>query len=255
MRILVLATIFASCVFAQLDSNTITISASRAIYVQPDEIAIGVYVDTGPDVTLDQVLAVLQPAGITSGNFSSVYPVVNILLGGLGVTGATGASGATGPIAFVPQDGLEWAFTINVTFASMKNQLNQLASVQKTLALKPGTILSFGPQGLHTSTAALATQPCRTLDLMNDARAQALALANAAGFSIGPVVAMSDGGAISIRGSLPQTISPSPIYSPLPAGSAFPVFSFLSFGSTINNVLTPSPSTCAIVVKFRLMPP
>jgi hypothetical protein len=229
-----LIAILAPAAFAQLDSNTITVSASRAIYVQPDQIAIGVYVDTGLDARLDQVLAAVQPAGLSATNFSSVYPTF---------------SSGSGSISSGPPDGLEWAFTIYAPFASMKDTLKLLASVQQTVAKQTfGITLTFGLQGLQVSPQAQAAQACNTQDLMRDARAQALALANAAGFGIGPVVALSDGSGLAATSI--GAVAPSATVAYLVDFSSFSSFRIGQDG-IINSILTSRP-TCEIVVKFRL---
>jgi uncharacterized protein YggE len=244
----VLVVILAPVAFAQLDSNTITVSASRAIYVQPDQIAIGVFVDTGLDVTLDQVLAAVQPAGISASNFSSVYPAYN-LLSGLLNSGPI----STGPISIGSVGGLEWAFTVNVPFASMKDTLNLLASVLQTLAKQPlGMTLTFGPQGLQVSPQAQAAQACNTPNLMADARSQALALANAAGFGVGSVVALSDGSGSTVPRVSIASLVPTSVASLTSILGGLRIAPSFGVSSVPSSLAIPSPTVCSIVVKFRL---
>src|SRR5690349_23190828 len=58
--------------FAQLDSNSVTVSASRIVNLQPDQAVFAVNVDTPMDVPLNDVVAALQSAGITLSNFAGV---------------------------------------------------------------------------------------------------------------------------------------------------------------------------------------
>jgi hypothetical protein len=213
--------ILASPGIAQLDSNTITVSASRQYYVAPDQVSIGVCVDTGPDVTLDQVLTALQPASISAANFLDVY--------------ATGTGiGASCSLGVGPVNALEWSFAIDEPFASMKDTLRLLAGLQTTFALQKSSFtLTFGPQGVKASPS----QPCKMQDLIADAHAQALLLADAAGFGVGPVVSLSN-------------VSPSqPTISYNIAAFAVGI----SFGirQLINIAQVPQ---CVAVVKFRLLP-
>ena len=63
----------ASLAFGQLDSNSITVTASQSVNLQPDQVLFAVYVSTPLTASLDDVLAAVKGAGITSANFSGVY--------------------------------------------------------------------------------------------------------------------------------------------------------------------------------------
>ena len=67
--------VFASLAFGQLDSNSVTVTASRGVSVQADQAVFGVFVDSGLNTSLDDVLAALQGSGITVANFSGVTKV------------------------------------------------------------------------------------------------------------------------------------------------------------------------------------
>src|SRR5260370_9045761 len=59
--------------FGQLDSNSITVTASRNIAPgQPDQTVLSVQVSSGLDTSLDDVLGALQGSGITVANFSGL---------------------------------------------------------------------------------------------------------------------------------------------------------------------------------------
>src|SRR5437879_3307434 len=64
--------ISAALAFAQLDSNTVTVTASRTSNPKPDQIAIDVSVDSDFATTLGDVLAVLQGSGIALSDFTGV---------------------------------------------------------------------------------------------------------------------------------------------------------------------------------------
>src|ERR1700730_7421267 len=61
-----------SAAFAQLDSNSVTVTATRSMTQQPDQVLFGVTVQSGLNTSLDDVVAALQGSGITSANFSGV---------------------------------------------------------------------------------------------------------------------------------------------------------------------------------------
>src|SRR5260370_23433977 len=53
-------------------TNSVTVNVSRNPNLQPDQIVLAVVVDSGLDVSRDQVLAALQGSGITLANFQNL---------------------------------------------------------------------------------------------------------------------------------------------------------------------------------------
>lgn len=170
--------IVTTAAFAQLDSNTITVTASRSANLQPDQAVFAVYVDTTPDVGLDVILGALQPVGITMGNFASVANVQS-----LSVT----------PAPPQPQPPpVEWAFALPVPLAKLKDAAAALTALQSTIGQDgSGLKLSFSVQGAQVAPETQQAQSCVLTDVLADARAQAQRLANAAGLMLGSVLAMS----------------------------------------------------------------
>src|SRR5260370_16768437 len=64
--------LFAPLAFGQLDSNSVTVTASRGASLQADQAVFGVFVNSGLNAGLDDFLAALQGSGITLATFSSV---------------------------------------------------------------------------------------------------------------------------------------------------------------------------------------
>ena len=62
----------APLLFGQLDSNSVTVTASQSVNLQPDQVLFGVGVGSSLTTSLDDVLAALQGSGITFANFSGV---------------------------------------------------------------------------------------------------------------------------------------------------------------------------------------
>jgi uncharacterized protein YggE len=139
--------------FAQLDSNSISITASRSVILQPDTASISATVTTAPDTNLDDVLAGLQGSGITASNFNRV-------------------SSANRSLA--------WNFSWTVPIAQMKDTLASLAALK----------LSYSVTGVQVSEAA--TPVCPRSDLIADATAQARKLAATTGLTVGRILAVSD---------------------------------------------------------------
>ena len=70
----------ASLLFGQLDSNSVTVTASRSTNVQPDQVLFAVYVTSRLSTSLDDVLAALKTSGITIANFSGVSTNITVKL-------------------------------------------------------------------------------------------------------------------------------------------------------------------------------
>jgi hypothetical protein len=62
----------AAPLFAQLESHTLAISATRTIAPQPDQVVFGLSVSSAASTTLDQVVAALSGLGITDANLTGV---------------------------------------------------------------------------------------------------------------------------------------------------------------------------------------
>src|SRR5437763_130092 len=96
----------ASLAFAQLDSNSVTVTASRNAILQPDQAVFAVQVNSGLDATLDDIIAALQGSGVGLGNFTGINTIQQFL----------GADRQ-------PTSVLQWSFTLPVPLAKMKDTL------------------------------------------------------------------------------------------------------------------------------------
>jgi uncharacterized protein YggE len=209
--------ISASLLFGQLDSNSITVTASQSVNLQPDQVLFAVYVTTPLAASLDDVLAAVKGAGITSVNFSGVNSSAAAQL-----CSGTGSQQA-------PTE--QWAFGLAVPFAQMKATVTALTSLQQSITqANSGFTLSFSVQNAQVSTSLLQSQTCNIAGLIADATAQAQKLATAAGLNLGSILAMSS-----------NTSSPV-------ASNSVPVAIAGSFSS---GILT-TPQSCALTVRFTL---
>jgi uncharacterized protein YggE len=213
MRNILLFALAASSVgFAQ---HSVTVMASRSATIQPDQAVVTVNLDANTSTGLDDVVAALQGSGVTSAELSSVSTVTAYL----------------GP---APQQMLQWTFIHPIALSQTKDTLASLASLQKKVnSMGNGFSLTFAVQGVQLSSQLLQSQQCSAADLLADARAQAQKLADAAGFFLGPVKALSTG-----AGDI--------VLPPVPVA----VFAVL----TLNRVFLPFQNTpdCSIVVTFGL---
>jgi hypothetical protein len=205
--------------FGQLDSNSVTVTASRSTNLQPDQVLFAVEVGSGLNTSLDDVLAALKGSGITIGNFS-----------GVGSSGGIFSVLPPGP-QLPPM--LQWAFGLAVPFSKMKDTVTALTSLQQSIAqANNGLMLSFQVQGSSVSAALQQSQTCSIPDLLADARTQAQKLADAAGLTLGSILAMS-GSTATLAGS-----------------SNIPVAVGLS--SFVSSGLLANPQFCGVTVKFGL---
>jgi hypothetical protein len=159
--------------FGQLPSNTVVVTASRTLSVQPDQVVFGVTVNSGIGASLTSVLAALQPLGITAANFS-------------GISTSTFSTGV------VQMASVQWGFTLPVAFANMQTTVAALTSLQQSITQNnSGFTLSFSVGGTQVSQQLQQMQVCPLSQLLSDAQTQAEALAYVAGFKVGSVLAMS----------------------------------------------------------------
>ncbi len=218
----------ASLGLAQLDSNSITIDASRAIGLQADQAVFSLDVKSGLDVSLDDVLAALEGSGITMANLSSIRGQGPSLLP-----------------ATTNDRGLVWVFNVTVPLNRITAETASLTALQRTISIRNnGLSLSFDVMGSQVSPQRQQPDQCPIEGLLADALSQARKLGEAAGVSVGPVIALSDG-------------SSSP-------GSYFGLNSYPGIGFAIQSsgassigafryVNPPRVLFCFISVKFQLL--
>lgn len=210
--------VFAGLAFAQLDPYTLTVTASRAVTTTPDQVSLGVFVTSPQSASLADVLAIVQAVGLTQANL-------------INVTAGTGTN---------PEPLVYWTFTTTVSYSGMKDAITKFNALQSAVMKKnPAFDINFGVSGVQTSPQAVAAQTCPMATLMADARGQAQALAQAAGFGLGSISTITDSGGIGIGGvGVAQS-----------AGSTF------NIATGIVQPYYASPSQvliCTIIVKFKL---
>lgn len=195
--------------FGQLQTDTITITANRQVSLQPDQIVFGVQVVAPESAGIDDVVAQVAGVGISAANLTGVSSYFN--------------------------GGLAWNFTLAVPISQASATIASLAQ----LSQQSKQAVTFYVQGTQVSQAFQQSQTCSQASLISDAQAQAQKLAAAAGFTVGPVLAVSDG-----------SLAPA-----APAGIAI-IGRFLAvsgFLGLVSNVVPASPITCTAVVKFQLL--
>lgn len=233
-----------AALWGQTDANPLTVTASRSLAPQPDQVLFWVSVSSPLNTSLDDVVAALASLGITATD-----------LGGVQISEMNSADGKS----CVPD--LQWTFTLGVPFAKLKDATSNLAALQQKIGQTiPGSTLTFSVIGTGISPQLQAAQQCSVTDLMADARVEAQKLASAAGGSIGPILALTDGslgfasGIVAARRSLPSQIALVSTVVPAPAGCS--TTTTTTVGSTLftSNAIS-NPVSCVLVVKFALLRP
>jgi len=173
----------ASLAFGQLETDTITIQASRSVNLAPDQVSFYVSVTADPTSSLDQIVAALSGSGITASNLSSLY-------------GANDNRGS-----------LQWSFTLATPLTKMNATIASLIALEQSMVkYSSGMSLTFQVQGAYVSPEAYQSQSCSTRDLVGDAQAQAQNVAAAAGFAVGPIIKISDGSSATIPAYVPNGV-------------------------------------------------
>src|ERR1022692_3262047 len=184
----------ASLAFGQGDSNTVTVTASQSVNLQPDQVVFGVYVTTSINASLDDVLAALKGSGITIANLSGIGNGSGIPLGIL-------------PGNPQPTPTIQWSFVLGVPFAQMKATVTALTSLQQSIMqANSGFTLSFSVQGTQVSASLQQSQVCSIPGLIADATTQASKLASAARLNLGSIAAMSSAGSNPVYSSCALTV-------------------------------------------------
>lgn len=229
------AALFLLCaplVFGQLDTNTVSVTATRSVVVQADQAVFVVSVASPLDATLDDMVGALQGTGITAAQFSGVA-----------------APQSTNVLQFQ----IVWTFVVPVPLANMKTEIATLTTARQSLMAKRSAFtLSFNVAGTQASPELLAAQPCSRADLIADATAQAQKMAAAGGFWLGAIVSMSDvqAGVVAV----PTQVIRTGDFSFLSGGTGTgDVASFLvGIPLTTYAPLTSPRVSCSMTVKFRV---
>jgi uncharacterized protein YggE len=216
---------FAVGTAAPANLNAITISASRPVAVQADEVSLQLNVTSDVSAGLDDITAALQQAGLSGAVFT-------------GVSTATVYVQSPAP----PQSQLRWSFTLTAPLARIKDTFTALLAAQQALANgSPALGLSFYGGQTLISPQLQQSLTCPDADLLHDAQTEAQSIAAAAGVSVGPVLSMGGGGA--------------PALGLLPA-ARLGDFSIASVGTIVNGVIANFANniqqSCSMTVAFVL---
>jgi hypothetical protein len=173
-RILFLVFIPASMTLAQLDSNSVTVTASTTSALQADQVVFNVSLIAPITTSLNDVLAALTGTGITQANLSGGYQFVAMIPG------------------LAPAPTVTWNFTLPVPLSQLKATVATLNGLQTSIAAKNnGMQLSFSVNGTQVSTQLQQSQTCSPTSLITSARARAQNLVTTAGLRLGNILAMS----------------------------------------------------------------
>jgi uncharacterized protein YggE len=204
--------------FAQIESHTVTISATRSIVLEPDQIVLQLTVGSNPSATLDQIVGALSGLGITDANLTGTYNSIPSLL--------------------------TWNFSFTAPLANVTATIGSITKLEQTIAQNnSGLTLTFYISGTQVSQQLQQAQTCPNSDLISDASAQAQKLASAAGMTLGPILRLSN--TPSSQPSRPALVAENATLT-----GVLGAYDILEFPLTP----LPSPVTCSLSVQFQLLP-
>ena len=216
-----------SPVFGQLDSHTLSISATRSMYLQPDQVLFGLSVNTSATGNLDQIVGALSGLGITSANLTGTF-----------------SSKATT---------LSWNFSYTAPLSSLTTTVSALAKLEQTISQNnSGLTLTFSVDTTEVSEQLRQSQSCSNSDLVADATAQGQKLAAAAGLTLGPILKLSNTPLTLLQ---PSFDTGELALYPISAGRVG-TFGTVGADYSLSSFLVaarPSPVTCSLVVEFQLL--
>src|SRR5580698_11561906 len=143
-----LALLFLTAVplFAQLDSHTLAISASRSLTPQPDQVVFGLSVNAAASTTLEQVVGALSGLGITDANLNGISN----------------------------SDPFQWSFTLVAPLSKLSTTIASLIKIEQTIGQNnSGLTLMFTIEGTQASQQVQQLPSCSDAELIADATAQA----------------------------------------------------------------------------------
>jgi hypothetical protein len=212
--------------FGQPQPN-ITITATRTNVIQPDQVLIGLNVQSATTAGLEDITGALNGAGISGANFMQVSTFLS----------QTGLQSQTG---------LVWSFTLTAPLSKLSATLTQLVSAEQTISGdNSGLTLTFYVEGLQISPQLQQSQPCSQAALLADAQAQAKQVAAAAGVSAGSILSMTEGtsGAAGLQVAPPGWLVSGDFVAGNSVGASF---------STSTVATSPQP-TCSLTMQFQLL--
>ncbi|MBV9744390.1 MAG: SIMPL domain-containing protein [Acidobacteriia bacterium] len=163
---------------AQINDNSITVTASQNATAQPDEVVFSVVVGSGLDQTLDTIVNAVSSVGITGAD------LVNLVAGNSPLTCV-----ALGPQQCSPPPPEQWSFQLVVPFSKIKDTTAALAGLQSSIGnTTAGLSLSFSIAGTQSS---VQSSVCDLASLVTQARTNAQQIASAASVTPGAVIGLS----------------------------------------------------------------
>ncbi len=234
MRPILLALLAAPLAFAQLDDNTLTVTASRSTFVQPDQVTLAINVTTTSDIALDDILPALGGTGASQSNLNYVYTYP--------------APMVQNPLT-IQNPTTQWTFLIPVSWAKLTSTLAAIETAESASAKNPKLQVNYYIAGTQVSADLQSANPCAYPTLLSDAQRQAQKMADAAGAKLGGVLAVSSspgavgGATLGVIRALPPTV--------IQTGDFSAVSSLSSFLLTSP---APAPSSaCSMTVQFKLL--
>jgi len=170
----VLTSFAVSVLFGQplaVESNTITLTVTKSVTLGAADVTFSLNIVGGLNSTLEQALSAVKDLGLTA------QDLVNI--------------GTTPYGPYPDQTRLTYTFRLVVPFAKMKETLEALDKVRRTIDTNL-ELQFYGVMVTASQAAADGARQTAIRDLIQEARQKAQSLADAAQMKLGPVMALSE---------------------------------------------------------------
>jgi len=224
MRALWILLATAAAAFGQLDTNTITITASSTPSAQTSNATVQVNVSLPEVSTLQDAVNVVQGAGFTADNFTNVSSSYYLYLDLL-----------PAPATAAPT--VDWTLSRTVSATEVPSVVAALEAATKK---QPSGTVSYS-----VSNAAAPPPDCAYTGLVGAAQSQARKVADAAGVKLGGIVSIE-------QGTQTQLAAGFAVFDPFTGvlGSTFLLQARVAVIQT--QLISPSPS-CSVTVQFQIV--
>jgi hypothetical protein len=163
--------------FAQNETSSVTVVASRTLDLPIEQVAYSVQVASPVDATLEQVLQVVQGLGIGAKDLAGVRATSTLAFNGM---------------AGAPQ--LNWSFSLSAPFSQFQQTLAKLLAAAIPTPANKNLSVSFSIASASAAQATIDQVANRVIpDLIADAGVRAKRLADAAGLTVGVILDLTDG--------------------------------------------------------------
>jgi hypothetical protein len=183
------------------DSNSITVTVSKNLSLPPDQVTLDIQVSSDLTATLDDAQALLRSVGITGAAFRSISSSGRLTF--FANANRSGAASVT-PVStllfsFLTSPPLAWRFELTEPISKLQDTIAAINKLSKPGAAGKSLSATLLASSSFANDAAVADARRKALpDLIAAAQQKAKSTADAAGLTLGPILAFSEGPDLSL---------------------------------------------------------